>query len=133
MTAQIESVVANLGLSNLVASVTRITITDAEPTTYALATTTGAAMIAYASLGAGNCFLTPSLSGSLWVTELAPITQASPGVNVSSGVASWRSAVDDVHGALYAHGSISPTSGIVLGVTPNFYLPNPIQISLPQY
>jgi hypothetical protein len=130
MTAQMEMLVLDFGLSAVHVNCTHITICASEPTTYALAAVGAGSLqlLGYASLGAGNCFGAPAtISGSLRAVTSPMIT--STGTITTTGTAAWWAAVDEVNSVLYAHGS-SPPQAVNAG---NSFSMAPVSIIIPMH
>jgi hypothetical protein len=107
----IEDYIVQNGIAAVHTGTTNIRINSTEPTTYAIAVTSGC--LGYKSFGANNTFgadTSASPSGRL-VTSAA----ISDGTITTSGTASWWAATDETNSRLLAHGSLSATQAVTSG------------------
>jgi hypothetical protein len=126
MAAQLETIALDFGLNQLHTNVTHITVCAAEPTSYAIATSTG--LLGFNSFGASNAFGVPATSSaSLRAVSSAAVTA---GTITTNGTANWWAAVDETNSSLYAHGSLSASQVVTAGNT--FSLAS-FNISIPQH
>jgi hypothetical protein len=106
---QLENLVISLGISQLYSAVSYLMICDAEPSTYALATSNASGyMIGSWSAGASSIFGAPvSVANGM---SVATNSCNSAGTIFHTGTASWWAAVSDA--SLYAHGTLSSPQAV---------------------
>jgi hypothetical protein len=111
MVASLEDVVLDFGLNTLHANSSFLSICAAEPTTIAVASSTG--LLGYKSWGAGGVFgaMAPGSPNGRQVTS-SPITD---GTITTSGTASWWAVY--AAGTLHAHGTLSAAQVVTAGNT----------------
>jgi hypothetical protein len=111
MVAQLEDRVLDFGLNVLDIESSYLSICAAEPTTIAIAATSG--LLGYKSWGVGNVFTSPAV-GSPNGRKVSSAA-ISDGTITTSGTASWW-AVYAV-GTLHAHGTLSAAQPVTSGNT----------------
>jgi hypothetical protein len=112
MTASIEAPVIDGGLSVLDTLTSFISVTSSEPTTIAIAATSG--LLGFKNWGAGAAFGAPSDSPPLPGRQVASVA-ISDGTITTSGTASWWAAY--AAGTLHAHGTLSGAQVVTAGNT----------------
>jgi hypothetical protein len=111
MVASLEDRVLDLGLNVLDTETSFISVTSAEPTTIAIAATSG--LLGFKNWGAGAAFGAPS-AGSPNGRQVASVA-ISDGTITTSGTASWWAAY--AAGTLHAHGTLSGAQVVTSGNT----------------
>lgn len=111
MAASLEQPVLDSGLSVLNSAVSYISVCSSEPTSLAIAATSG--LLGYKSWGAGNAFGAPA-AGSPNGRKVSSVA-ISDGTITTSGTASWWAAYSAA--SLYAHGTLSGAQVVTSGNT----------------
>jgi hypothetical protein len=111
MVASLEDRVLDLGLNVLDAETTTISVCSSEPTTIAIAATSG--LLGFKSGAAGAMFGAPS-AGAPNGRQVASVA-ISDGTITTSGTASWWAAY--AAGTLHAHGTLSGSQVVTAGNT----------------
>jgi hypothetical protein len=111
MVASLEDRVLDFGLNVLDTESSFISICSSEPTTIAVAATSG--LLGFKSWGAGAAFASPS-AGAPNGRQVASIA-VSDGTITTSGTASWWAAY--AAGTLHAHGTLSGAQVVTAGNT----------------
>jgi hypothetical protein len=111
MVAALENRVIDLGLNVLDTETTTISVCSSEPTTIAIAATSG--LLGYKAGAAGSCFGAPANSAPNG-REVASVA-VSDGTITTSGTASWWAAY--AAGTLHAHGTLSGAQVVTAGNT----------------
>jgi hypothetical protein len=111
MVASLEDRVLDFGLNVLDTESAFISICSSEPTTLAVAATSG--LLGFKSWGAGAAFASPS-AGAPNGRQVASIA-VSDGTITTSGTASWWAAY--AAGTLHAHGTLSGAQVVTAGNT----------------
>ena len=111
MVASLESRVLDFGLNVLDTETAFISVTSAEPTTIAVAATSG--LLGYKTGAAGALFGAP-VNGTPNGREVASVA-ISDGTITTSGTASWWAAY--AAGTLHAHGTLSGSQVVTAGNT----------------
>jgi hypothetical protein len=107
----LEDRVLDLGLNVLDAESSYIWICKDEPTSIAIAATSG--LLGFKSFGAGSAFGSPAAGTPNGRQVLS--TQISDGTITTTGTAAWWAA--GAAGSLHAHGSLSATQVVTSGNT----------------
>ena len=113
MTASLENVLLDFGLSPAQTNITTLSICSnaAEPTTISIATSSG--LLGYKSWGAGNCFTAVGAKAGNG-RQIASVA-ISDGTITTSGTAGWWAVYSA--GTLYAHGTLASTQVVTAGNT----------------
>jgi hypothetical protein len=111
MAASLEDRTLDFGLNVLDTETRYISVTSSEPTTIAIAATSG--LLGYKDFGAGAAFGSPS-AGSPNGRQVASVA-VSDGTITTSGTASWWAAY--AAGTLHAHGTLSSAQVVTAGNT----------------
>ena len=111
MVASLEDRVLDLGLNVLDVESTFISVCSAEPTSIAIAATSG--LLGYKTGGAGSLFGPPG-AGTPNGRQVASVA-ISDGTITTSGTASWWAAY--AAGTLHAHGTLSGAQVVTAGNT----------------
>lgn len=107
MAAQLEDIVLDTGLNGAIKTLGAfIYICQAEPTTYAIASTSG--LLGFKSWGAGNAFAS-TVTGSPNGRQTASIA-ITDGTITTTGTASWWAVCSTA--ALLAHGTLSAPQAV---------------------
>ena len=109
----VEDYVLQNGLVSVHANVTHIRITAAEPTTYAIASTSG--VLGFRSFGVNATFGADTSASP--TGRLVTSTAITDGTITTSGTAAWWAATDETNSRLMAHGSLSATQVVTSGNT----------------
>lgn len=112
MVSMLEDVVLDSGLTTLDTLTSHIFICQAEPTTYAIASTSG--LLGQKSWGAGNAFGSPAAGVTPTGRKVTSIA-ITDGTITTSGTASWWAACGTA--SLHAHGLLSSTQVVTSGNT----------------
>lgn len=112
MVAMLEDVVLDSGLVTLDTLTSHIYICQAEPTTYAIASTSG--LLGYKSWGAGSAFSSPT-AGTAPTGRKVISVAITDGTITTTGTASWWAACGTA--SLHAHGSLSTAQSVTNGNT----------------
>lgn len=112
MAASIEAPVLDGGLAVLDTLTSFISVTSSEPTTIAIAATSG--LLGFKNWGAGNAFNSPVDNPPLPGRSVASVA-ISDGTITTSGTASWWAAY--AAGTLHAHGTLSGAQVVTSGNT----------------
>jgi hypothetical protein len=112
MAAKLESDVLDLGLNVLDTLTSHIFICSSEPTTYAIASTSG--LLGQKSWGAGAAFGSPAAGTSPTGRKVTSV-QITDGTITTSGTASWWAACGTA--SLHAHGTLSTPQVVTAGNT----------------
>ena len=111
MVASLEDRVLDLGLNVLDIESTFISVTSSEPTSIAIAATSG--LLGYKTGAAGSLFGAPA-AGTPNGRQVASVA-ISDGTITTSGTASWWAAY--AAGTLHAHGTLSGAQVVTAGNT----------------
>jgi hypothetical protein len=111
MVASLEDRVLDLGLNVLDTETSFVSVTSSEPTTIAIAATSG--LLGFKNWGAGAAFGAPS-AGSPNGRKVSSVA-ISDGTITTSGTASWWAAY--AAGTLHAHGTLSSAQVVTSGNT----------------
>lgn len=111
MAAQLEDRVLDLGLNVLDTESSFLSVCAAEPTTIAIAATSG--LLGFKSWGVGNVFGAPA-AGSPNGRKVSSVA-ISDGTITTSGTASWWAVY--AAGSLHAHGTLSAAQVVTAGNT----------------
>jgi hypothetical protein len=111
MVAQLEDRVIDLGLNVLDTESAFVSICAAEPTTIAIASTSG--LLGFKSFGAGGVFGAPA-AGTPNGRQVASAL-VTDGTITTSGTAAWWAVY--AAGTLHAHGSLAATQVVTAGNT----------------
>jgi hypothetical protein len=122
MAASLEDRVLDFGLNVLDTESAFLSVCSAEPTTIAIAATTG--LLGFKSWGAGAVFGAPSAGTPNGRRVTA--TAVSDGTITTSGTASWWAVY--AAGTLHAHGTLSATQVVTAG---NTFTLTPFDIRIP--
>ena len=112
MVAMLEDTVLDAGLTVLDTLTSHIFICQAEPTSYAIASTSG--LLGSKSWGANNAFGSPA-AGTAPIGRKVTSIAITDGTITTSGTASWWAACGTA--SLHAHGSLSATQVVTSGNT----------------
>lgn len=112
MTAQVEDVFLDGGLTAAKAAISHIYICASEPTTVAIAVST---YLGFKSWGAANAFAAPAAGTSPTGRKLTSVA-ITDGTITTTGTASWWAAVAGST-SLYAHGLLSSSQAVTAGNT----------------
>lgn len=112
MVAALESRVLDLGLNVLDTETVYISVCSSEPTSIAIAATSG--LLGFKSFVAGSAFGAPSDSPPLPARQVASVA-ISDGTITTNGTASWWAAY--AAGTLHAHGTLSGAQVVTAGNT----------------
>ena len=115
MAASIESRVLDFGLNAIDSEVTHISVCSSEPTSIAIAATSG--LLGFKSFAAGSAFTAPVDSPPLPGRQVASVA-ISDGTITTNGTASWWAAY--VGTTLHAHGTLSGAQVVTAGNTFTF-------------
>lgn len=124
MVAMLETIVLDSGLTVLDAQTSFISVCSSEPTTIAIAATSG--LLGFKNFGAGAAFgpMAAGPSSGRQVTS----TAISDGTITTTGTASWWAAY--AAGTLHAHGTLSGAQAVSAG---NSFTLAPFTISIPAF
>jgi hypothetical protein len=122
MVASLEDRVLDFGLNVLDAETTFISVTNAEPTSIAIAATSG--LLGFKTGAAGSLFGAPA-AGAPNGRQVTSIT-ISDGTITTSGTANWWAAY--AAGTLHAHGTLSGSQVVTAG---NTFTLAPFTIKIP--
>lgn len=111
MAARLEDTILDSGLSVLDTLSTTISVCSAEPTTIAIAATSG--LLGFKTGAGGSCFGSPTTT-TAGTREVASVA-ISDGTITTAGTASWWAAY--VAGTLHAHGTLSGAQVVTNGNT----------------
>jgi len=111
MAASLEDRVLDLGLNVLDTETSSVSVCSSEPTTIAIAATSG--LLGYKGWGAGNAFGSPA-AGSPNGRKVSSVA-ITDGTITTSGTASWWAAF--ASGTLHAHGTLSSAQVVTSGNT----------------
>ena len=109
----VEDYVLQNGLVTVHSNVTHIRICAAEPTTYAIASTSG--VLGFRSFGVNATFGADTSASP--TGRLVTSTAITDGTITTSGTAAWWAATDETNSRLMAHGSLSATQVVTSGNT----------------
>ena len=112
MVAMLEDVVLDSGLTTLDTLTSHIFICQAEPTSYAIASTSG--LLGSKAWGAGSAFGSPAAGTSPTGRKVTSVA-ITDGTITTSGTASWWAACGTA--GLHAHGSLSSVQAVTSGNT----------------
>ena len=112
MVTQLEDIVLDSGLAVLDTQTSHIFICQAEPTTYAIASTSG--LLGVKAWGAGNAFGAPAPSTTPTGRKVTSIA-INDGTVVTTGTASWWAACGP--SSLHCHGLLTLPQAITAGNT----------------
>jgi hypothetical protein len=114
MTAQLENVVLDFGLRQM-SSAQVLSVTAAEPTTYALASTTQ--LLGFVNLGSSGVWAVANLGSPANGRSIASVA-ITTGTITTTGTANWWACYDSsASGTLYAHGTLSAAQSVTTGNT----------------
>lgn len=113
MAAQLEDRVLDFGLNVLDTESVYLSICSSEPTTIAIAATSG--LLGYKSFGAGAVFGAPAAYGAPSSARKVSSAAISDGTITTSGTASWWAVY--AAGTLHAHGTLSAAQVVTSGNT----------------
>jgi hypothetical protein len=111
MVASLEDRVLDLGLNVLDVETSFISVTSTEPTTIAIAATSG--LLGFKNWGVGSAFGAPA-AGTPNGRQVASVA-ISDGTITTSGTASWWAAY--AAGTLHAHGTLNAAQVVTAGNT----------------
>jgi hypothetical protein len=112
MVAMLEDTILDTGLTTLDTVTTFVWICQAEPTTLAIAATSG--LLGFKSFAAGGAFGAPAAGTSPTGRKVAS-TAITDGTITTTGTASWWAV--GTSAALHAHGSLSSAQAVTSGNT----------------
>jgi hypothetical protein len=113
MAASLEAVILDGGLTLLDTATSFISVTSTEPTTIAIAATSG--LLGFKNWGAGAAFGAPADGGTTPMSRQVASVAISDGTITTSGTASWWAAY--AAGTLHAHGTLSGAQVVTAGNT----------------
>lgn len=126
MVAQIDNAALDQALTAINNIATAVYVCNAEPTTFALATTAGANALGSKSFTAGTMFGAPGPGGG---ATRSIVTARINGASVSnSGTASWWAVVSNT--TLLAHGALAANVAVTAGI---FFDLGPVTLTIPNH
>lgn len=109
----LEDIILNTGLNTFNTATTTLSVCSAEPTTIAIAATSG--LLGFKTAAAGSIFGAVGAGGTTPPSRQVASVAISDGTITTSGTASWWAAY--AAGTLHAHGTLSGAQVVTAGNT----------------